>query len=160
MSAKTSPKAPRFDKQIPADKMKDMAKKNLTINDLATQIDNQGKILGGRIDELADRVGSQGKGADARMNKTDARFDELIKTLETRFDDMDKQFQELKLEVHGLSTRIDVLEAKINERFNSLERMVKEDIGTLGDEIYNVRSRLNARLDKIEKRYLKLRAAK
>ena len=90
------------------------------------------------------------------MQKKNLTNSDLAKIMEVRFDDSDKQFAEIKLELYSIKAKIGDLEVQVDEKIADLSKMVKEDIGAFGEEVYNIKNRVG----KLESKYLQLKAAK
>jgi len=118
-----------------------MKEKEISINELARQMADGFAEIKCDNNDFAIAVA---KGFDEANEKSDKRFSNIesqIKILNSKFDlhdaefkiigsQMDKGFRELQKEAEEIKLRLD-----------KIERITKEDISALGDEVYHIKLR-------------------
>ena len=119
-------------------------KKQVTIDDLAVMVARGFDDLEGRFSDLEGRM-------NLRFDHVDKKFAEADK----KFTNIDYQLRQVRSEISSLRVELRTSITSISLRLASIEKMTKEDISVLGDEIFNLKKRIEI----LEKNYLKLKSA-
>ena len=138
-------------------------KKEITLDVLSEQIANLAKHTDYQIDDLAamtmrgfsDMQDQMDKRFGGMQSEMDKRFGGMQSEMNKRFAEVNHELQKQRAEISALRTELRTGLTDLSLRISSLEKMAKEDIAVLGDEIFV----LKKRIEKLEKNYLELKNA-